>query len=127
MTSVVIDASALLALWLGEPGSEHVKSHIDGAAMSAVNVDEVATKMLVRGDRLEQIAANLRSMPIEFVAFDYGQALVSASLKNHCFGKNISFADRACLALGLTLSRPVLTSDREWANLDIGISVELIR
>ncbi|MFL5330338.1 MAG: PIN domain-containing protein [Gemmataceae bacterium] len=84
MPSVVIDASALLALWLGESGAENVITHVDGSAMSAVNVDEVAIKMLARDDRLENVAVNLRSMPSEIVPFDYGQALISASLKSHC-------------------------------------------
>jgi PIN domain nuclease of toxin-antitoxin system len=36
-------------------------------------------------------------------------------------------ADRACLALGLRLGGPVVTADRVWGKLDIGIEIILIR
>ena len=40
----------------------------------------------------------------------------------------LSLGDRACLALGRTLARKVLTADRAWKGLAIdGVEVELIR
>jgi len=39
----------------------------------------------------------------------------------------LSLADRACLALALRLGYGVLTADRQWSNLDIGLEVKLIR
>ncbi len=38
MTNFVLDASALLALLLGEPGADKVKAALDGSVMSTVNV-----------------------------------------------------------------------------------------
>ncbi|MFQ4166233.1 MULTISPECIES: PIN domain-containing protein [Nostocales] len=35
--------------------------------------------------------------------------------------------DRACLALGQFLGLPVLTTDRAWADLELGINVQVIR
>ncbi len=43
MSSVVLDASALLALLLGEPGADKVKAALDGAIMSTVNAAEVVS------------------------------------------------------------------------------------
>ena len=37
MTGVVLDASALLALLLAEPGADRVKAGLDGSIMMTVN------------------------------------------------------------------------------------------
>jgi PIN domain nuclease of toxin-antitoxin system len=39
----------------------------------------------------------------------------------------LSLGDRACLALGLTRGLPVLTADRVWAQLDVGVEVVVCR
>ncbi len=39
----------------------------------------------------------------------------------------LSLVDRACLALGLKTALPVLTTERAWANVKIGVDVGLIR
>ena len=41
MTAAVLDASALLALILGEPGGDKVRSVLTNCAMTAVNLGEV--------------------------------------------------------------------------------------
>lgn len=43
MSHVVLDASAVLALLLGEPGADRVKATLDGAALGAVNLAEVVS------------------------------------------------------------------------------------
>ena len=39
----------------------------------------------------------------------------------------LGLGDRACLALGLRRGLPVLTAERQWAGLDLGVAVNLIR
>jgi PIN domain nuclease of toxin-antitoxin system len=39
----------------------------------------------------------------------------------------LSLADRACLALAIALNAPVYTADRKWKNLNVGISIRMIR
>ena len=39
----------------------------------------------------------------------------------------LSLADRACLALAKRLDIPVLTADRSWADLNLGVAAQLIR
>jgi PIN domain nuclease of toxin-antitoxin system len=39
----------------------------------------------------------------------------------------LSLGDRACLSLGLRLGVVVLTSDRVWLNLDLGLDIRAVR
>jgi len=39
----------------------------------------------------------------------------------------LSLGDRACLALALREQAPVLTGDRAWSKVDVGVEVVLIR
>jgi PIN domain nuclease of toxin-antitoxin system len=39
----------------------------------------------------------------------------------------LSLGDRACLALAVSLGLPVMTADRAWMALDLGIEVIVIR
>jgi PIN domain nuclease of toxin-antitoxin system len=43
VTDVVLDASALLALLLDEPGGDKVKAMLDGALLGAVNLAEIVS------------------------------------------------------------------------------------
>ena len=47
--SVVLDASALLAMLLHEPGHDKVRAVLRGAAVSAVNMSEVYAKAAEKG------------------------------------------------------------------------------
>ena len=41
--------------------------------------------------------------------------------------KGLSLGDRACLALASLTGRIVVTADRVWPELDLGIDIRLIR
>lgn len=45
----VLDASAVLAVIQGEPGAERVRAVARQAALSAVNLTEVVTKLVAKG------------------------------------------------------------------------------
>jgi PIN domain nuclease of toxin-antitoxin system len=42
-------------------------------------------------------------------------------------GKGLSLGDRYCLALAASRNAVAVTADRAWANLDIGLSIEMVR
>ncbi len=127
MSSVVLDSSALLAAILGEPGAERVEAHLTSASMSAVNLSEVAAKAVERGYQLDGVIAELSRLSIEYVPFDADLAYVAASLRLATRHIGLSLGDRACLALGLKTGLPVLTADRAWASVDLGVNVDIIR
>lgn len=70
---IVVDASAILASLLGEPGAEVVDGHLANALVSAVNVAEVLSRMVGRGGRVDVIRdtllnAGVKVEPVEHVS-----------------------------------------------------------
>ena len=70
MTRVALDASALLALLLGEPGGEKVTAALDGALLCAVNLAEVVSHYAKLGASRADIEAMLRPLPVSVVPVD---------------------------------------------------------
>jgi ribonuclease VapC len=127
MSGAVLDASALLAVMLNEPGADMVEAHFEGAVISAVNLAEVGAKMIERGATLELLEAEIRAAEITVVAFDAAQAMESARLRPATKERGLSLGDRACLALAARTDRIVLTSDRDWTEVRLPLDIRLIR
>lgn len=125
--SAAIDASALLALLFAEPGAEAVADAIaGGAAISAVNLSEVATVLVRHSRDPEHILVPVRQQ-LTVEAFTDGDALAAASLYPATVSRGLSLGDRACLALARRLGMTALTAEHAWAELELGIEVQLIR
>jgi ribonuclease VapC len=127
VTSVVLDASAVLAIVNAEPGADLVRASLSGAIMSAVNYSEVLKKTVERGGTSEAAAAFVRGLSVAVIPFDETLAAVSADLCPQTKQHGLSLADRACLALGIQQNRKVLTSERRMALPTLSIKVKLIR
>jgi len=126
--SVVLDASALLALLGREAGAERVaRALADRPHMSAVSVAEVATKLADRGVGSDLIRETIEALELEIVAFDADAALASAELRRATVAQGLSLGDRACLGLALTLGRPALTCDAAWSGVELPVSIEVAR
>ena len=126
MSKMILDASALLALISQEKGAEIVEQALPDAVISTVNLSEVATVLHRIGIPSEDIQHMLLDL-LPSVSFDDVQAFIAAEFIGITHAKGLSFGDRACLALGLKLGRPVLTTDNAWAELNAGVQVILIR
>ena len=127
MASVVLDASAILAVYLLENGADQVAPVLQSAAVCAVNIEEVLVKLADKGAtaRVGQIAeATLKHLA---VAYDFDLARRAARLRPLTRHLGLSLGDRACLALAAREGLPVVTADRAWAKLDIGVEIRLIR
>ena len=129
--SAVLDASALLAVVLEEPGADAVIAAARGAAASTVNLDEVLHKAPRRDIPAVEAEALLGRLEIEFTPFDVEQARICASLHAKVQGLDVSFADRACLSLGLITGRPILSADTDWAKFNLArllnLDIRMIR
>lgn len=127
MSEVVLDASALLAVLRREPGRELVEPLLVGAIVSAVNYSEVIKKSVEAGAKAGDARAVLRLMELLVVPFDEPQAAKAGAIYEQTRVKGLSFADRACLALGLLRRCPILTTERKFAEVDLQIEVRVIR
>jgi PIN domain nuclease of toxin-antitoxin system len=124
---IVADASAVLAALKNEPFSHFEPRELVGATISAVNLSEVLSKLHDDGLDEAQADAAASMMELRAVAFDEPQARGAARLRPLTRRAGLSLGDRACLALGQSLNRPVVTADRAWATVDVGVEIVLIR
>lgn len=125
--SEVLDASAILAVVQSETGAEVVLEAIPDGVISVVNISEVVAKLTDRGYRDDAIRKELRELNLAVKDFDEDQAYAAGMLRPLTRDRGLSLGDRACIALGLRLGLVVLTADRSWAGLDVGVDVRLVR
>ncbi len=79
------------------------------------------------GHGIEAVQNRLMGLEVEVVAFTESQAEVASAMARAARRLGISLADRACMALAIEREIPVLTADRVWALVDLGVEVRLIR
>ena len=109
---VVLDASALLAWFGGEPEADQVEQHMP--CCSTANWAEVVQKLTARGVGLGDIRSAVSLLGLVFEPVTAEDAETAATLwQDH---PTLSLGDRLCLALGHRLAVPVLTADRAWGN-----------
>ncbi|MEX6508065.1 type II toxin-antitoxin system VapC family toxin [Jiella sp. M17.18] len=123
----MLDSSAVLAYLWSEPGSDDLASLIPDGRISSVNVVEVVSKLIDHGLTGEAAKLLLAGLDLATVPFDRIQAQLAGTLRTETRRMGLSLGDRACLALALQEKARVVTADRAWADIDIGVEVELIR
>lgn len=97
------------------------------AAISAVNLSEVLERLCSGGLSASEADQAVATLNLQVTDFDESQARLAAYLRPLTRRAGLSLGDRACLALGLRLGRPVITADRAWAGIDVGVEIVLIR
>ncbi len=126
-SEVVLDASAILALLKQEKGHEKVAAVVEHARASAVNIAEACSYLTNLGQSISQARSTLVRLAIDVVPFDEEQAMETARLRPLTRSLQLSLSDRACLALAKLRRLPVMTTDRAWAKLNLGIQITVIR
>lgn len=120
MIKNILDASAVLAVLNGEPGEKKVIPILAESAISAVNLTEVAAKLLEAG--MDEASARLAVSVLGIgavVDFTEDLAWEAARLRPLTKQYGLSLGDRACLALAIKLKFPAVTADKEWSKLKL--------
>ena len=125
--SAVFDSSAVLAVIFREAGAAVARDAAADAIMSAVNVTEVITRMIDEGASREAALRSLQEISPSIRPFDESLALEAGFLRTATRRYGLSLGDRACLALALRERIPVVTADKAWAKLNLGIDIQVIR
>jgi ribonuclease VapC len=126
--SWVLDASALLAVILGEPGQDTVKEAlVSGAVLGTVNLAEIVSRLMDKGRTLEEARSDVQFHEFTLVDFELEDALEAARLRPLTRERGLSLGDRACLAVAQRLGLRALTADRQWAGLDVGVEIVVCR
>ena len=128
MSKIVLDASAILAVILQEPGYEQLTAALLAKAVaSAVNLAEVQGKLVSRGWSSEEAWEDATSPTQEIVPFNEDHAQIAGDLIATTRQLGLSLGDRACLALALALNVPVYTADKSWKSLKVKVRIHAIQ
>ncbi|MCC6304012.1 MAG: type II toxin-antitoxin system VapC family toxin [Rhodobacteraceae bacterium] len=127
--TVVLDSSAVLAAIFGEEGSARVIAALESgsARIGSVNLAEIATRLVETGYTDADVRATLADLGAFARPFEAEGAVLAGLLRRATRHAGLSLGERACLAEALLAGLPVVTADRAWAGLDLGIRVEVIR
>lgn len=119
MTEVVfvLDASAVLAVFFGEPGAEAVADRMEGALLCSVNYCEVVAKLVDPDTPAEQIVEIMEQLDVGVVPADRELAMRAGLLRAEARGKALSLGDQYRLALAASRNAVGVTADRAWADL----------
>lgn len=133
--TVVLDASAVIALARDEPGADVVEAHLFEASagpapvavISTVNLTEVVQALGEPPTGLVDLDDDGDDSLVVPTAFTSHDAMTAAAMRQPTRAAGLSLADRACLALGRRTGSAVLTADRAWSTVAVGVEVVLIR
>ena len=129
MTSIILDASALLAMLRDEPGGDKVAEALNGSRMCVVNLAEVTSHFVHNDMPPEEVDTMLHPLPIALVDADAELARVAGHLRAVTSKAGLSLGDRFCLALALREGLPAWTADKKWASVakESGVDLVIIR
>lgn len=133
MKATVLDASAMLAMFFGQPGMEQVRDLFHKASdadrpifISAVNWAEVLYKMERKHGKagLETARQFERTTPLEAVPVDRELAEAAALLKN---SHKLGLADAFAAALAKSKKAELVTGDHEFKALEKEIKINWLK
>jgi len=129
----VLDASALLAMFFGQPGMEQMRDLFHKAAdadkpmiISAVNWAEVLYKLERKHSKegLETARHFERTMPLDVAPVDRELAEAAAHLKNE---HDLGLADALAAALAKSKRAELVTADTEFKALEKEIKINWLK
>ena len=126
---IVVDSSALVAIFLKEPEHQAFRDIVTGeerCIMSAVNLHESATVIRLRSgaNGVEDLWQLLADLDLEVVPFDLTQVRVAAVAYDR-YGKGINskarlnLGDCAAYALAKTMNSPLLFKGNDFTQTDL--------
>jgi ribonuclease VapC len=126
----ILDASALIAFFLRDPGHQVVADVISAeAGVCTANAAETAAVLVRGGMPVNEARQVISSLPVIFFDVDLDLALKAGVMIMQTRPFGLSLGDRMCLALAAREKVPVVTGDARWVDAEsvVCVSVKLIR
>jgi len=125
---IVLDSSAILTLLEMKQGHEIITERLDQAIVSSISFSEVVADLAKKGFGQDEVIHSLKETFFNIEKFDTNQAFIAAKLDEFTKKYNLSFEDRACLALAKANNLTVLTADKTWKEMEgeLGIEIRLV-
>jgi ribonuclease VapC len=124
MARAVLDASAVMALLLDEPGANLVADFAGDALISTINLQEVIKALLARNTPNETVRMMLDEIDIEPRSHTVEATWAAARLDGYTKTKGCGVGDCICMALAIAEGLPAITADQVWSELTIpGLTV----
>jgi ribonuclease VapC len=123
--SFVLDASAVLALLLKEPGGQLVQESLQGSQISVVNLSEVCSTLMDHGMSYDLAQEIINPLPIRVRTFREAHAWKVAQLRPLTKDLGLSLGDRACITQAMFDDLPILTSDRRMAEAKVALDLDI--
>jgi ribonuclease VapC len=114
MPAYLLDSSAVLALFGGEPGAEVVQPLLGEAAIHSVQIAEVVKKLADRGVPANEAERAVTALGLPVVeSFRAEEAVYS---RRNC-QKGISLGDRICLTVADRAGMTAVTAEHRWKEM----------
>jgi ribonuclease VapC len=126
-TPVVLDSSALVAVVQYERGADQVAAALGSGVVAAPSWAEMLEVLRKRGYRADAAGRKFKTLGVQVEPVTEDDAEVAARLDRAVANKDLSLADRFCLAVAERLELPAYTSDQAWANAKTEAEVVMIR
>jgi PIN domain nuclease of toxin-antitoxin system len=129
VTAAILDASAVIALIMEEPGARAVEAVVADSAMTTVNFAEAVGYFARNGAPEPEIREWLGALELEIVPLDTALAYATGLLLPITRRAGLSLGDRACIALARQRSVRAVTTDSAWSRIAraAGVEIEVIR
>ena len=131
MKPVILDTSAILAVINQEEGAEIVKTLLANSVVSSVNIAETSAILISRYKiPLIEVKTVISQLIGNIINFNEEQAYIVAELEvmNRDKKYGLSLADKACIALGVSMDITIYTADKVWEELKFkNAKIKLIR
>lgn len=117
-TDYILDASALLAFMLNEPGHEQVHAILDRAFIHSVNAAEVIGKLIRKGVPPQRAPQMIEELDIDIdEELPAHQAALCGELVAKTRQQGLSLGDCVCLTVAASHGSIAVTADRRWQEL----------
>ena len=125
----LLDASALLAVAFNEDGAEQVMLALSRpqVGITVANLTEVVSKLRQRGMTMAGCRAFIEDLQLIVVSADTEIALLAGELHAQTRWAGLSLGDATCLATAVQHGATVVTADRAWGRLDVGVGISVVR